>query len=263
MKTFALSVLLFAGIITGAGLPLSTDPASVTFESDDFLVRGESSIAVGDTVVLVPENADGCAITWTPFQGSELIGAIKQTKQPREIVRDNGGQIEFVSLPTNSLVMIPTKPGVIKFQCTCINWDERKFDQVMHTVTVTGKTIPDDGKEDDDDKKDDQTPDPDIQVYDEIWLVLIEESANREASNKILNSVKLDEFCRANKIQKSEYDKDDKKIPRGYLDLAKEEGIPSFILSGVKDGRNKMIVKGTFPATVDELIDQIKGYKVK
>ncbi len=260
MKTFAIYTLLFAGLITGASLPLSTDPAPVP--STDFLVSGESSIAVGDTAVLVPEDSDGCSITWTAIEGIELISAMQQTKQPREIVRDNGGQIEFLSLPTNSLVMIPGKPGTIRFQCTCINWDKREFFQVMHSVTITGKTIPDDGKEDDEDEIEPK-PDPNLQVYDEIWLVLIEESSNREASNKIINSVKLDKFCRDNKFQKSEYDKDDTKIPRGYLDLATAEGLPSFILSGVKDGTNEMITKGKFPATVDELIEQIKGYKVK
>ena len=93
--------------------------------------------------------------------------------------------------------------------------------------------------------------------------MLIDESADRAVSNKIINSVKLDEFCKSRKFQKSEYDKDDPKIPRGYLPVATETGLPSFILSGVKDGGNEMLVNGKFPGTAEELIQKIEGYKVK
>jgi len=255
MKSFLISSVIFFGVIACAGA--SSPVVTITTPAQaEFTVSGSGEVTVGDRVILSPVGNDGAKVSWLAIDGEDLIGKQVVTEIPREIVNED---LEFELLPVSSLLFKPTAAGKIRFICTCYGPDI--FSQVIHTVTVKGG----DPTDDDDTKPSPQPDDGDgvVKSYDEIWLVLIEESANREASNKIINSVKLDKFCKDNKFQKSEYDKDDPSIPRGYLSLAEKEGLPSFILSGVKDGQNEMIVKGEFPATVDELINQIKGFKVK
>ena len=256
MKSFLCSLVFATAFIACAGASSPVGSLAVPAQVETFTVEGAGEARVGDRVVLSPINFDGAKVSWLPIDGDELIGKMVMTEIPREIVNDD---LEFELLPVSSLLFKPIKAGKIRFICTCYGPDV--FSQVIHSVTVKGG---------DQDSSDDTTPSPEpdngddvVKSYDEIWLVLIEESANREESNKIINSVKLDEFCKSNKIQKSEYDKDDPNIPRGYLTLANGEGLPSFILSGVRDGKSEMIKKGKFPATVDELIKSIESYKVK
>lgn len=202
MKTFALSTLVFAALITGASTTIST-------VSLDFAVKGESSVEVGETVILKPENSDGYSITWTTIQGIELVGDMQQTDQPRDIVTVKDGAIDFTSLPSNSLVLIPTKPGVIRVQCTAINWDKREFKQVIHSITTKG------GDSKDEDEAQPIPPQPDDGVNGWVksdYLVLVYESKAENISKELaelMNSkLWLKDISEAGLNRPKVYDKD-------------------------------------------------------
>ena len=175
MKTFATSLLICTTLLfAGAGTPLSTTIPSVFPAPAQFTVTGSTSVAVGDTVILTPEDAEGCSITWTPIQGIELIEKMVQTNAPRDVINDD---LEFIELPVSSLVLKPSASGVIRFQCTAINWDDRQFNQVIHSITVGGQQS--------DDKLD---PEPDGNTSDWVksdYLVLVYESTTSEISAEV------------------------------------------------------------------------------
>jgi len=235
MKTFALSTFVFAALITGANsstLPIPTD----------FKVSGETSIQVGDTVILTPEGAEGCSITWTPIQGVELIGAMKATTQPRDIVEVKGDVIEFVSLPANSLVFTTSKPGVIRWQCTCIDWDKREFKQVIHSITTKG------GDSKDEDEAQPIPPQPDDGVSGWVksdYLVLVYESKAENISKELaelMNSkLWLKDISEAGLNRPKVYDKDSEeaKILVANAESKSMESNVPFMVVMDKDGKFK------------------------
>ena len=220
MKTFAISFLIFTSFIAGAGNPLSTIPQRVPAPAQ-FSVQGATSVGVGDTVILTPEDADGCSVTWTPIQGIELIGKMVQTKQPRDVINDD---LEFIGLPVSSLVFKPNASGVIRFQCTAINWDERQFSQVIHSITVEGQQI--------DDKVD---PNPDDAAGGWVksdYLVLVYESTTSEISAEVARLINsklwLQDIAAAGLNRPVVYDKDSDEA-KTLIANAKDSGTESNI----------------------------------
>ena len=178
MKTFAISLLLFSSLIIGAGNPLNFHPIT----ESDFNVKGETQVEIGDTVILTPENSEGCSITWTAIQGIELIEKLVQTKQPRDVITDD---LEFIGLPVSSLVLKPMGTGIIRLQCTAINWDNREFNQVVHLITVGGQ------QSDDSEQLDPKPDDSTSEWVKSDYLVLVYESNTSEISAetaKLINS---------------------------------------------------------------------------
>ena len=223
MKTFALSTFVFAALITGASTTIST-------VSLDFAVKGESSVEVGETVILKPENSDGYSITWTTIQGIELVGDMQQTDQPRDIVTVKDGAIDFTLLPSSSLVLIPTKPGVIRVQCTAINWDKRDFRQVIHRITVKG------GDPKDEDEAQPIPPQPDDGVNGWVksdYLVLVYESKaeniSKELAELMNSNLWLKDISEAGLNRPVVYDKDSdeaKTLIANAQDSGTESNVP-------------------------------------
>lgn len=177
MRSFMLSLILFSSILfIGAGSPLSELPLLSLPAPVEFLVKGDTEVEVGDTIILSPENSEGCSITWTPIQGIELIEKMVQTKQPRDVITDD---LEFIGLPVSSLILKPMGTGIIRFQCTAINWDKRQFNQVIHSITVGGQQS--DDREQLDPKPDDSTSD----WVKSDYLVLVYESNTSEISSEV------------------------------------------------------------------------------
>lgn len=152
MKKFSFGLVFVLALFVGASVPLRLPPGEL---SQGFKVLGGSDASVGEAVILSVSDASGCSVTWTPIQGMGLIQAVKQTEKNREVISSNGGDILFESVPVDSLIIIPGSEGVIRLQCTAINWDERKFYQTIHTVTVKG------GDPKDDDETQPLPPEPD------------------------------------------------------------------------------------------------------
>ena len=177
MRSFTISLVLFSSILfIGAGSPLSELPLLSFPAPVEFLVKGDTQVKIGDTVILTPENSEGCSITWTPVQGIELIEKMVQTKEPRDVITDD---LQFVGLPVSSLVLKPSAVGVIRFQCTAINWDERQFHQVIHSITVAGENGPPDDQLD---PEDDDTPNGWVKSD---YLVLVYESETSQISPEV------------------------------------------------------------------------------
>ena len=187
MKTFTTSLIISLSILLSSFvsidglaaplLPASPNSRGAAFFTDGFSVKGETVVNTGETVILSPVDAAGCSITWTPIQGIELISKMVQTNEAKDVVNDD---LEFIGLPVSSLLFKASSPGVIRFQCTAIDWDNRKFFQVIHSVSVAGSS--DNGEQV-------EPPTPSVKFSKTDYLVLIEESSNRTVeAAKIVNS---------------------------------------------------------------------------
>ena len=257
MKLFTTSLIISLSIILSSFATLdglaAPKPSRVlsgaAYLTNGLSVSGESAVAIGDTVVLSPVDADGCSITWTPIQGIELIGKMVQTNEQRAIINDD---LEFIGLPISSLVFKPSKSGTIRFQCTAIDWDKRKFFQVIHSVTVSGKAKPDDEKEPDDDKP--EPPKPEVVFSKTDYLVLIEESEERSAKTA---AIVMSEWWQLGLVRDG-YNKplikDDDGAGKDFVTTAKASGSYSdvpFIAIMDKDGN--LVSTFALPDTVYEL----------
>lgn len=256
MKTFLCSLLISIGILfssfsvlDGLAAPASSRVSGAAYLTDGLSVSGETSVAVGDTVVLSPMDADGCSVTWTPIQGIELIGKIIQTDAPKEIINDD---LEFIGLPVSSLVFKPSTAGMIRFQCTAIDWDKRKFYQVIHSVTVAGKAKPDDEKEPDDEQP--EPPKPELVFSKTDYLVLIEESEERSIETaKIVNS----EFWQLGLVRDG-YNKplikDDDGPGKDFITAAKASGSYSDVpFMAIMDKDGNLVSTFDMPSTIEDL----------
>jgi len=241
--------------LDGLAAPASSRVSGAAYLTDGLSVSGETSVAVGDTVVLSPMDADGCSVTWTPIQGIELIGKIIQTDAPKEIINDD---LEFIGLPISSLVFKPSNPGIIRFQCTAIDWDKRKFYQVIHSVTVAGKAKPDDEKEPDNEKEPDdeqpEPPKPELVFSKTDYLVLIEESEERSIETaKLVNS----EFWQLGFVRAG-YNKplikDDDGPGKDFITTAKASGSYSDVpFLAIMDKDGNLVSTFAMPDSIEDL----------
>ncbi len=243
MKTFILSTIVAFGIITGVGASSvrSSSPAPAFTQTQSLTVKGKTSVAVGETVVLSPLNSDGCDVAWLPIEGIGLIEKMVQTQQKRAIVNDD---LEFVDLPISSIIFKPSKAGDIKFVCTAIDFKNDKFFQVIHTVNVSGS----DKKEQDDDET--QPPKPEPDNGSEGWvksdyLVLVYESEASVVSDEIVSlttsKLWLTDIATAGLNRPLVYDKDSseaKVLQKNAKVLSMESNIP-FMAVMDKDGKFK------------------------
>jgi len=230
MKLFATSLIISLSILLssfatldGLAAPGSTR-VSGEVSLDGVSVAGETSVDVGDTVVLSPVDADGCSVTWTPIQGIELIEKMVQTNEPRDIISED---LEFIGLPVSTLVFKPSTSGIIRFQCTAIDWDKRKFYQVIHSVTVKG------GDPKDEDEAQPIPPQPDDGVNGWVksdYLVLVYESKaeniSKELAELINSKLWLQEIAAAGLNRPVVYDKDSDEA-KTLIANAKDSGTES------------------------------------
>jgi hypothetical protein len=230
MKLFTTSLIISLSILLSSFVTLDglAAPGSTRVSGaaslDGVSVAGETSVDVGDTVVLSPVDADGCSVTWTPIQGIELIEKMVQTNEPKDIINED---LEFIGLPISSLVFKPSTPGIIRFQATAIDWDKRKFYQVIHSVTVKG------GDPKDEDDAQPIPPEPDNGVNGWVksdYLVLVYESKAENISKELaelLNSkLWLKDIAKAGLNRPVVYDKDSDEA-KTLIANAKDSGTES------------------------------------
>jgi hypothetical protein len=230
MKLFATSLIISLSILLSSFATLDglAAPSSTRVSGADSLdgvsVKGETSVDVGDTVVLSPVDADGCSVTWTPIQGIELIEKMVQTNEPRDIISED---LEFIGLPVSTLVFKPSTPGIIRFQCTAIDWDKRKFYQVIHSVTVKG------GDPKDEDEAQPIPPQPDDGVNGWVksdYLVLVYESKaeniRKELAELMNSKLWLKDISAAGLNRPVVYDKDSDEA-KTLIANAKDSGTES------------------------------------
>lgn len=232
MKLFTTSLIISLSILLSSFVTLDglAAPGSTRVSGaaslDGVSVAGETSVAVGDTVVLSPADADGCDIAWLPIEGMGLIEKMVQTKEKRAIVNDD---LEFVDLPISSIIFKPSKAGEIQFVCTAIDFKNDKFFQVIHTVNVSGS----DKKEQDDDET--QPPKPEPDNGSEGWvksdyLVLVYESKAENISKELaelMNSkLWLKDIAEAGLNRPVVYDKDSDEA-KTLIANAKDSGTES------------------------------------
>ena len=224
MKRFAFSFVIILALFLGASVPLRLPPGEL---SQGFRVVGNSSAQVGEVVILSTSDAEGFSVTWTPIEGTELIRAIKQTSKPREVISSNGHEIAFESVPIDSLVIVPGAEGVIRLQCTAINWDDRKFYQTLHSVTVKG------GDPKDEDEAQPIPPQPDDGVNGWVksdYLVLVYESKaeniSKELAELINSKLWLKDISAAGLNRPVVYDKDSDEA-KTLIANAKDSGTES------------------------------------
>lgn len=258
-KSILLSVLVL-GVWAGLGAanpPLpdglnSALPFAVAHQpAQDFKVNGITEAEPGDVVILTPEGVENARISWITFDTTYRV-----SKKPRDVVKTGSGQVEFESVPANSLFFICPDKGPVKIACQIIPDDkDADIQTVLHVVEVNGAK-----PEPKPDPKPEPGPDPTPEPSDfekSNWLVLVEESSERtvEVAKIVNSSYWLSGFVGRGYNRPLVYD-DDSEEGKAFIESAKatrqESSQPFF---GIMDKDGKF--KRTFPVPSDG-IDGLK-----